>query len=531
MINQNNTSSKADQHQTLSPIMLSLMVARFSAVCDEMASVLSATACSPNIKDRLDFSCALFDRTGALFAQAAHVPVHLGSMAFAMRDIVNQFEWRPGDQVVFNDPFLGGTHLPDVTLVQPFFVAGQHVGFVANRAHHASIGADAPGSMPLASHIDEEGFLISPRKLYDHSVRDEAFYQSLCDAVGQFTAADLAAQRSANLTGASRIASILGGQPIGIILDELNDYGRAMASAGLRRLTNGEYTFADVMDDDGFGNERIRIQCKVVVQDEAVMVDFAGTSQAVTGNINCPLPVTAAAVFYAIRCLMAEETPACAGVFEAITIKAEPGSLVHASRPSATAAGNVETSMRIVDVIFGALAKALPDHIPAASQGTMNNIAMGKRGEGGWDYYETLGGGAGASAAADGAHCVQVHMTNTLNTPAEVVEMNYPLRIERYQRREGSGGEGRNRGGDGLTREFRFLEQAEVSLLTERRAQMPWGLAGGQSGVSGANWLDGQPLGGKVMLTVHAGQVLRIETPGGGGWGHPFGDPAPDVGE
>ena len=234
------------------------------------------------------------------------------------------------------------------------------------------------------------------------------------------------------------------------------------------------------MDDDGFGNERIRIQCKVVVQDEAVMVDFAGTSQAVTGNINCPLPVTAAAVFYAIRCLMAEETPACAGVFEAITIKAEPGSLVHASRPSATAAGNVETSMRIVDVIFGALAKALPDHIPAASQGTMNNIAMGKRGEGGWDYYETLGGGAGASAAADGAHCVQVHMTNTLNTPAEVVEMNYPLRIERYQRREGSGGEGRNRGGDGLTREFRFLEQAEVTLLTERRAQMPWGLAGGR---------------------------------------------------
>ncbi|MEK9891523.1 MAG: hydantoinase B/oxoprolinase family protein [Pseudomonadales bacterium] len=530
MINQNETPSKESTPPSrLSPVTLSLMVARFSAICDEMATVLSATACSPNIKDRLDFSCALFDRQGALFAQAAHVPVHLGSMAFAMRDIVKAFPWKPNDQVIFNDPFLGGTHLPDVTLVQPFFIHGEHMGFVANRAHHAQIGTDVPGSMPLASHIDEEGFLIAPRALYREGVLDEAFYTELCRAVGSNTAADLAAQRSANLAGVRRIESLLEDQPIASILSELNAYGAAMARSGLASLPEGRYAFSDTMDGDGFGNDAVLIHCAITVSPSGLDVDFEGTSPAVKGNINCPLSVTAAAVFYAFRCLLSDDTPACAGVFDAISIKAPSGCLVNAERPSATAAGNVETSMRIVDVVLGALALALPNRIPAASQGTMNNVAMGCRGQDAWDYYETLGGGAGASAVAPGASAIQVHMTNTLNTPIEILEMRYPLQIVRYQRRRGSGGAGVHAGGDGLIRAYQFLEDTEVTLLTERRTSQPWGLSGGQHGQSGRNRLDGLDVGGKIAFQASKGQVLELETPGGGGWGETIHDLAADV--
>lgn len=522
MINQNETSSKQPEIDSgLSPVTLSLMVARFSSVCDEMATVLSATACSPNIKDRLDFSCALFDRDGDLFAQAAHVPVHLGSMAFAMRDIVKSFEWAPGDQVIFNDPFLGGTHLPDVTLVQPFFIEGEHAGFVANRAHHAQIGTDVPGSMPLASHIDEEGFLISPRALYRGGVLDDSFYSSLCQAVGSNTAADLAAQRSANLAGVRRIESLLEHEPMALILKELNAYGAAMARAGIDTIPDGSYSFSDIMDGDGFEAHEVPIRCTITVDQQDLKVDFEGTGQAVKGNINCPMSVTAAAVFYAFRCLLSDDTPACAGVFEAITINAPLGCLVNAERPSATAAGNVETSMRIVDVVFGALALALPERIPAASQGTMNNVAMGRRDGDAWDYYETLGGGTGASANGPGASAVQAHMTNTLNTPVEILEMRYPLEIVKYQRRRGSGGVGAHAGGDGIIRCYRFLQDTEITLLTERRRSRPWGLLGGGAGQPGRNLLDGVELGAKVSLHAKQGQVLEIETPGGGGWGQP----------
>lgn len=509
----------------MNPIELSIFANRMNAICDEMGAVLRHAAFSPNIRDRLDFSCAVFDADGDLCAQAAHIPVHLGSMAYAMQDIVGALEWRAGDMVIVNDPFLGGTHLPDVTLIAPVFQQDQLIGFVANRAHHADIGADSPGSMPISSHLDEEGVVIPPTHLYlsgelqlDVMTRLTEKARNLQESEG-----DISAQVSANHTGLKRVLDLLeemGEAEFKQGLVALNDYGERLALSALQKLPDGEYEFSDLMDDDGQGHKAIRIQAKLEIHDGQVDVDFAGTSDQVKGNINCPLSVAAAAVFYVFRCLMPAQTPACAGSFRSIQLQAPKGCLVNAEYPAAVAAGNVETSTRIVDVIMGALSQAVPQLIPAASHGSMNNLAMGAdNDQQRWDYYETMGGGMGAGAKASGLSAVQTHMTNTLNTPIEVLESLFPLRVHQYAVRRGSGGEGEHQGGDGLIREFEFLADAQASLLTERRLHAPWGIAGGEAGKAGINRLNGEELQPKVSVGLKRGDRLSIETPGGGGYG------------
>lgn len=506
-------------------VELSIFASRINAVCEEMGAVLQRAAFSPNIRDRLDFSCAVFDARGALCAQAAHIPVHLGSMAYAMADIVSRLAWEPGDMVVVNDPYLGGTHLPDVTLIAPVFTGGQLQGFVANRAHHADIGGHTPGSMPISRRLEEEGLVIPPRKLARRGHTDEAVLAEIVsstrnEGIGR---GDFAAQMSANRAGVQRLVQLIelfGVGPYGQGLVELNAYGERLAQQALTDIPDGRYRFTDYMDDDGLGNEGLPIEVTLHVQGPHVDVDFTGTAAQTPGNVNCPLSVAAAAVYYVFRCLMPEQTPACAGSFAPIELHAPKGCLLNAERPAAVAAGNVETSTRIVDAVMGALAQAVPERIPAASHGSMNNLAMGGEYRGHhWDYYETMGGGMGAGCHGGGQSAVQTHMTNTRNTPIEVLETHYPLRIRRYRIRAGSGGAGSFTGGDGLLREFEFLASATVTLLTERRRFAPWGLEGGAAGQPGYNELNGRELPPKISVETQAGDRLAIASAGGGGWG------------
>lgn len=512
-------------------VQLSIFANRLSGVCEEMGAVLRRCALSPNIKDRLDYSCAIFDANGALVAQAAHIPVHLGSMAYAMASLVEGRDWQRGDLLVVNDPYLGGTHLPDVTVVAPCFSeSGQLLAFAVTRAHHANIGSDSPGSMPVSASLDEEGVVIAPAWLKRGGawqlarVRQLADDPSLADPQTSKRFADFMAQASACEVALVRLAALVAERGADWLLAgmaAMDAYAERLARATLAGLPDGDYTFEDVMDSDGQGHLDIPIHVRVSVCGDSVHVDFAGTAQQVAGNINCPLSVAAAAVFYVFRCLMPAQAPACAGLFRPITLSAPEGCLVNARRPAAVAAGNVETSSRLVDVVLGALAQALPERIPAAAQGTMNNLAMGQAGPGGWDYYETLAGGLGAHAAGDGLSGVQAHMTNTLNTPVESLEQHYPLRVWQYRIRRGSGGEGRHRGGDGLIRELEVLAPACFSLLTERRHHGPWGLAGGAPGAAGENRLNGRELPAKVSGTLAPGDRLMLVTPGGGGYGRP----------
>ena len=516
-------------------IRLSIFANRINAICEEMGATLQKSAFSPNIRDRLDYSCAVFDADGQLCAQAAHIPVHLGSMAFAMADVVSAFDWAEGDMVVFNDPYRGGTHLPDVTLVAPVFVEEKLLGFVANRAHHADIGAESPGSMPLSSSLLEEGLLIEPVRLISNNELRQDVFGRLMQPMrnSDESSGDFIAQIAANRRGLQRLAVLV--EKTGIeeyrqSLRALNDYAANLAKSSLKRIADGDYVFEDVLDDDGQSHRDIVIRVRISCQDGEISVDFAGSAPQVKGNINCPLSVTAAAVYYVFRCLMPPQTPACAGSFRHIHLSAPAQSVVNASYPAAVTAGNVETSTRIVDVILGALAQALPEVIPAASHGSMNNLAMGYAGDAGhasWDYYETIGGGMGASKCSDGLDGVQTHMTNTLNTPIESLEMKYPLRIKRYQLREGSGGTGKHRGGNGLVREYEFLGPAQVTILSERRAHAPWGLAGGEAGKPGRNLLNGRELAAKHTFSVAPGDTVCIETPGGGGHGHGGAMPMP----
>jgi len=517
------------QKPSMSPVALSIFASRVEAVCDEMGAVLQRSAFSPNIKDRLDFSCAVFDARGELFAQAAHIPVHMGSMAYAMRDIVSQLDWRVGDMVILNDPFMGGTHLPDVTVIAPLYVDNQLAAFTANRAHHADIGSETPGSMPISRSLDEEGVVIPPTFL----MRDATVITEVMDnlvgktSVPDQSYGDFAAQVSANKTGLLRLALLvkeMGVDTFRIAVEELNTYAERLAATALMQIPGGVYEFEDLMDNDGMGNNDIPIKVKISVQNHDVTVDFTGSAPQTEGNINCPLSVAAAAVYYVFSCLMPAYTPTCQGRFRNIKLIAPSGSLVNAVRPAAVAAGNVETSTRVVDVVMGALAKAIPELIPAASHGSMNNIAMGARASvtgvsKQWDYYETIGGGMGAGPLADGINAVQTHMTNTRNTPIEVLESLYPMRIARYQLRDHSGGNGKHRGGDGIIREFEFLEPATVTLLTERRRHQPWGLRGAAAGQAGINQLNTQTLHAKQTFPVKPGDRLTIKTPGGGGWG------------
>lgn len=509
------------QSEATERIELAVFESRLAALCETMGAVLKRAAFSPNIRDRLDFSCALFDAEGGLLNQATHIPVHLGSMAWAMRDLVDRFDWQPGHRLILNDPYAGGTHLPDVTLISPVFHSGSLAGFVANRAHHADIGSETPGSMPLSQTLADEGVLIEPTWLYRDGTRDDAAFEAICAPMRDpaLAAADFQAQVAASASGERALAALLDEydpERFQRLCRLLNDYAERLATAALAALPRGRFAAEDAMDDDGAGGAGPILRVAVEIDGDGLRVDFEGTDPAVPGNLNCPLSVTAAAAFYVLRCLLPDHTPACAGAMAPLRLEAPLGCLVHAQRPSATAAGNVETSQRIVDLLLRALARAIPERIPAASQGTMNNVGLGSAG---WSYYETQAGGCGATSGSAGRSAVHSHMTNTLNTPAEVLERHFPLRLVEYRIRRGSGGDGRHRGGDGMVRTFEFLAPAEVTLITERRRLAPWGLQGGQDGRPGVNLLDGQALPAKIGLHVRAGQRLRIETPGGGGYG------------
>ena len=509
----------------MNSVELSIFANRIDAVCDEMGAALQRAAFSPNIRDRLDFSCAVFDANGELCAQAAHIPVHLGSMAYAMSSIVSSINWKDGDMVILNDPYMGGTHLPDVTVIAAVFFEEKLQGFVTNRAHHADIGSENPGSMPLSGSLQEEGLIISPTRLVEQG---EVISSQLDELMSTMrnpaeSAGDFNAQIAANRLGHTRLVELI--KQMGLVsyqnaLRALNDYAEQLALASFCKIRDGEYRFSDVLDDDGLGNEDIVIEVCINVKSGKISVDFSGTAQQVSGNVNCPLSVTAAAVFYVFRCLLPAQAPACSGSFRPISITAEKGSLLNARFPAAVAAGNVETSTRIVDVLLGALADALPGEIPAASHGSMNNLAMGSTGDDGtqsWDYYETIGGGMGANEESDGLDAVQTHMTNTLNTPIESLEMNYPLRVSRYQVRGDSGGQGQQKGGHGIIREYEFLSPTRITLLTERRSHPPWGLNKAKPAACGENILNGKKLSSKVSLGMKPGDCLTIKTAGGGG--------------
>lgn len=502
-------------------VELSLLAHRLNALCKEMGAVLKRSALSPNIKDREDFSCALFNANGELVAQAAHIPVHLGSMAFAMQSVVEGMAWSEGDVVVFNDPFLGGTHLPDITVVMPMFHMGQRLGFAACRAHHADIGGRLPGSMGVSTQLADEGIVIPPMHWFRHGKEQPDVPLLLQKArCPQERLGDLSAQRAACLLGVQRLSSIAQtmdlAQGMRMLLSSAERYGRMT----IAEIPDGSYAFQDVLDNDGIDDKPLPIRVTIRITGEHAVVDFSGTATQCRGPMNCPLSVTAAAVYYVFRCLMPEGTPESAGIFRPIEIHAPKGSLVNATPGCAVAGGNVETSQRIVDVVCGALAAAIPDCIPAAAQGTMNNILFGTEE---WVYYETLGGGMGAHRHGPGLSGVQCHMTNTKNTSIEVLEMHYPLRVHCYAFRSGSGGGGKHRGGDGLIREWEVLAPCSCTVLSERRLHPPYGLQGGKPGETGRNllWRHGRwkSLPGKFSLELQPGDRLRIESPAGGGFG------------
>lgn len=500
----------------------------FSSVAEEMGTALQRTAYSPNIKERRDFSCAVFDEQGRMVAQAAHIPVHLGAMPLAVAKAREICPMRPGDVVILNDPYLGGTHLPDITLVSQ--CAARPGFFVASRAHHADVGGVSPGSMPLATELFQEGLIIPPIKLVERGRINRGVLELICRNVRtpDERRGDLAAQLAAQRLGERRLTEA--GERFGIPAiaqhaAALLSYGERLMRAAIAAIPDGVYTFTDHLDDDGQSSEPVRIQVSVTIDGDRATVDFTGSDAERPGGLNAVFAVTASAVYYVFMCLAGEDAPANDGCYRPIAIIAPSGSIVNARPPRAVAGGNVETSQRIVDCVFGALAAALPGRIAAAGQGTMNNLTVGgvdPRSGRTYAYYETIGGGMGAGPGGDGLSGVHVHMSNTLNTPIEALEFHYPLRITRYALRRGSGGRGAQTGGDGLIRSIRFLAPASVILTSERRRFAPYGLTGGQNGARGRAVLhDGAPraLPGKVSIAVSAGDELTIETPGGGGWG------------
>ncbi len=518
----------------ISPIDIQVTNKLLTAVAEEMGIVLQKSAFSPNIKERRDFSCAVFDGKGRLLAQAAHIPVHLGAMPMTVKEVLGQLTIRPGDVVITNDPFSGGTHLPDITLMSGVFLKGgeKPVFYILARAHHADIGGITPGSMPLARHIDEEGVLISPAYLVQEGEVNQELFDWFMSRVRsrEEREGDLRAQMACLDRGAKRLDKILAREGEGSFvekLDPLLDYGERVMQSVISGLPDGVYEFEDAMDDDGFGSTPVPIRVRLEKTGDGVVADFSNTSPQVESGINTVPSVTAAAVYYCFFCLVGHDYPINAGSLRPIEVITRPGTLLHALPPAPVAAGNVETSQRIVDCVLGALSQAAPDLIPAAGCGTMNNLAVGGRKgrDNHFTYYETIGGGMGGGPGHPGLSAVQVHMTNTLNTPIEALEQEYPLVVEEYSIRRGSGGTGRFPGGDGIIRRYRFLREATVTLLTERRRLSPYGLDGGGPGKAGRNILYRQgethpeELPGKAHVDMNPGDVLEIRTPGGGGWG------------
>jgi N-methylhydantoinase B len=499
-----------------------------------MGVTLRRTAYSPNIKERLDFSCALFDGAGRMISQAAHIPAHLGAMPASVATILATFsQWEEGDVVIVNDPFRGGNHLPDITMITPIFAGeARSTFFAASRAHHADVGGMAPGSLPLSSEIYQEGIIIPPIKLYRAGVLNAEALDLILANVrtpGE-RRGDLAAQRAAAVVGEQRLHELVDAHGLAEVLayaGHLCAYSERITRAAIAAWPDGCYAFADVLELVEGEQVRLAPICvTATVAGDEIHFDFAGTSPAAASSLNAVIAITQSACYYVARSLIEDDVPMNAGCFAPIHVHAPVNSLVNAQRPAAVAAGNVETSQRIVDVVLGALAQALPDSIPAASQGTMNNLLIGgKRSNGSpYTYYETIGGGMGAGPHGDGLGGVQVHMTNTLNTPIEALEIAFPFRLERYSLRLGSGGQGRFHGGNGIVRQYLLLEPAVVTMQSERRTTAPWGLAGGAAGQCGRNMLihpDGseEELPSKFTRHMAAGDRLRIETPGGGGWG------------
>jgi N-methylhydantoinase B/oxoprolinase/acetone carboxylase alpha subunit len=508
----------------LDPAALAVLIARLTGVADEMGAVLRRAAFSPNIKERADCSAALFTAEGELLVQAEHIPVHLGSMPASVRAAIDAFDGgralRPGDQVILNDPFAGGTHLNDITLVAPCFLDGQLAGWAANRAHHADLGGAAPGSIPAdATEIQQEGLRIPP-VLYTPEVRALVIASS---RTPDERAGDLDAQVGANVLGVERLGEII---TAGAPLYEIVDYGERRMRAVISDLPNGSWAFEDVLDSTGPGHRPARIAVTATIDGDSVTFDFTGTGDQRRGNVNAVEAVTVSSVAFALRSATDPTIPANGGALRPVRVIAPAGSIVAAQLPAAVGAGNVEVSQRVADVCFGALAQVVPAHVGAASQGTMNNILIGGSG---WVYYETMAGGQGGRPNGQpGMSGVHTGMTNTKNTPIEALERAFPMRVLRYTLRRGSGGAGESSGGEGVERDLLMLEDVTVSLIGERRASQPWGLAGGEPGARGENWLlpggdesRAERLGDKVTLRLKAGDVLRVLTPGGGGWGTP----------
>jgi len=534
------------------PIELEIFKNLYHSIAEEMGAALRRTAFSPNIKERRDYSCAVFDGKGEVIAMGDHMPVHLGSMPMSVQAAIAAGIMEPGDIVMLNDPFRGGTHLPDITLVAPVCVGRKHFRqrerprhtpdfYVASRAHHADVGGAYPGSMGLCREIYQEGVRIPPVKLMSAGVMNRDVLALLLNNVRtpEEREGDLGAQIAACNTGIDRLLEVCsryGVERARHAATELLGYSEELMRAFLRQVPAGDYRAEDFLDGDGIHDRPVRIAVAIWVHRSArgrgrprhmVIVDFTGSDPQVEGSVNAVAAITYSACFYVFRCLLAEDVPAAAGLMRPIKVIAPEGTIVNARPPAAVAGGNVETSQRIVDVLLRALAKAIPDRIPAAASGTMNNLTIGgidPRTGDPFTYYETIAGGMGARPGKPGVSGVHTHMTNSLNTPAEALEYAYPLRVRSYSLRSGSGGAGKFRGGDGIVREIEVLTDCDVTLLAERRSRGPWGLAGASDGAPGKAFIqrrDGslEQMTGKFSSRLMKGERIRIETPGGGGWG------------
>jgi N-methylhydantoinase B len=505
----------------LDPVTLSVLASALAGIAEEMGAVLIRGAYSSNIKERRDCSAALFDARGRMVAQAEHIPVHLGAMPESVAAVIEHGP-QAGDVWILNDPYRGGTHLPDVTLVAPIELEGEIAGFSVTRAHHSDVGGMSPGSMPAGSRdIWQEGLVIPPMRLVRGGEIDAELLDLLLANVRtpEVRRGDLRAQLAASRIAEQRLAELVerrGRELVETAFSEVLAYTERRTREAIAEIPDGTYEARGEIEGDGVVDEDIPLAVSVRVDGDALTIDFAGTSDQVAGNVNCPLAVTRSACLFALRVLLPRDVPANAGTFAAVTIEAPEGSLVDARSPAAVVAGNVETSQRIADTVLLALAQAVD--LPAQGQGTMNNLIIGGRG---WTYYETIAGGQGASAAGPGPSGVHVGMTNTLNTPVEALELEYPMRVERYELVDGSGGDGRHRGGDGLERSVRVLEPAVINLLTDRRRHAPQGAHGGEPGRPGENRLGDEPLPPKATRELQAGDVVTLRTPGGGGWGEP----------
>jgi N-methylhydantoinase B len=515
---------------TVDSVSLAVFRSLFASVAEEMGVALQRASFSANIKERLDFSCAVFDDQAQMIAQAAHIPVHLGSMPASVACALRAFSRiRPGDVVVLNDPYRGGTHLPDVTMVSPVFVGSKPRFFVASRAHHADVGGMSPGSLPLSTELYQEGIIIPPVKLVEAGRRNEGVL-ALVTANSRSPAerlGDLEAQLAAHRVGERRLLALVATHGEACVQEHaeaLMDYSRRMTEAAISSIPDGVYRFEDALEGDGQGGACIPIRVVVAVEGSRMTVDFTGSASQVAGNLNAVESVVRSATWYCVRLLAEEDIPVNHGCFQPVIVVVPPHSLLNPDFPAAVAVGNMETSQRIVDVVLGALAAALPGRIPAASQGTMNNVAFGGVVDGEpFVFYETIGGGHGGGPLGDGIGGRHSHMTNTRNTPLEALEHALPVRVVEYSLREGSGGEGYYHGGEGIRRVFEFLAPATVTINSERRAYGPYGLQGGEPGAVGVNRVirDGVEsiVAGKATLRVKPGDRVVVETPGGGGWG------------